>query len=370
MHSNKSSQQISCLHAKFVAMYILSYISRLFLQLWNLYVQFGCSVEAVAVMAKLASIQNMNVWFHWWGVVAEWHAAALWNVCHTMEWFMLKLHSLHNGKWVWSAFLPNLPSFVHYFFFFCYVGLLSTATEASKMTATIMKDNYEKLNSSCMRLWKALCSDLCFIVLCNQKCCFLLDLLLYSPPPPTPSSPRRWSITISSCLSMKNENGLSQFWFIWRHDFFFSRIKTKKAEKLNAHCKYGFTNAISHMEMHTIATAARQIWIRSLTLLTSLHDHHDGSLGGAITSGLYTSFRVDSTVRKELVNEWNESLWYELQPQAVRTITGKNKLWEKNHNTCCLDVLGEWASVHMSPHITNGTFTLCSQPSLIERTEC
>ena len=49
--------------------------------------------------------------------------------------------------------IPAKSSFVcSLFFCCCYVGLLSTATEASKMTATIMKDNYEKLNSSCMRM--------------------------------------------------------------------------------------------------------------------------------------------------------------------------------------------------------------------------
>ena len=54
---------------------------------------------------------------------------------------------LRTRKWAWSAFLPFKKK-THK----NYVGLLSTATEVSKMLATVMEDGYKKLNSSCMRL--------------------------------------------------------------------------------------------------------------------------------------------------------------------------------------------------------------------------
>ena len=41
------------------------------------YMRYGCGVEATAVIAKIANIENMSVWFHSCSAVEEQHAAAL-----------------------------------------------------------------------------------------------------------------------------------------------------------------------------------------------------------------------------------------------------------------------------------------------------
>ena len=138
----------------------------------NPYIQYRCDVEAAAGTSKIANIEDTNVWFHSYGAVVEQDATAL-QIFSTLELFMLLPHCLNDGKLAWSAFPPFC------LFLLLHWTLLSTAAKVSKMPATVMKDNYIKLNSSCMRLWLAPCSDLCFMVLCNQKCCFLLDLLLH-----------------------------------------------------------------------------------------------------------------------------------------------------------------------------------------------
>ena len=40
--------------------------------------QYGCGAEAAAVTAKIANLENMNVWFHWCGAVVERLVAVLW----------------------------------------------------------------------------------------------------------------------------------------------------------------------------------------------------------------------------------------------------------------------------------------------------
>ena len=64
------------------------------------------------------------------------------------------------------------------------------------------------------------------------------------------------------------ENGLSQFQFIWRHDFSSQESKQKKkAEKLKTSCKCEFTLVIYHMRICTLfvtAAASLQIWIHRL----------------------------------------------------------------------------------------------------------
>ena len=63
-------------------------------------------------------------------------------VSRTMEPVVLLPQGLRSGKWAWSEF-PTI-----FFSSSGYVELLTTATEVSQMPATVMKDNYEKLNSS------------------------------------------------------------------------------------------------------------------------------------------------------------------------------------------------------------------------------
>ena len=84
----------------------------------------------------------MNVRFHSCGAAAEQQAAAL-------------LHEAIRA----AAARPPMPKVgvvcIATFFFFLPPNVDSSTakpTEISKMPATVMKDNYEKLNSSCINL--------------------------------------------------------------------------------------------------------------------------------------------------------------------------------------------------------------------------
>ena len=138
--------------------------------------RYRCGAEAAATMARIVNVEDMNVWFHSCSEVAEQLAAALRDFFFP---YQGATHATATGPLQWKIGMVCIPASV-----FC-VWLrwtLNNSHQSFQEPATVMKDDYEKLNSSCIRLPKAQCSDLCFMVLCNQKFCFLSDLLLYPPP--------------------------------------------------------------------------------------------------------------------------------------------------------------------------------------------
>ena len=149
------------------------------------------------------------------------------------------IHAATTGPLKWKVGVVCIPA--NFCCSCCYLGLLSTATEFSKMPATVMRNNYEKLVSSCVRLWKAPCSDLCCMVLCNQKHCSFLSSSL-SPPGGTYQSAvaRVWKWPEPVFIHLTP----------W---LFFSRNKTKMAEKNeNAPQVWIHTCHLSHAELHII----------------------------------------------------------------------------------------------------------------------
>ena len=99
--------------------------------------QYKHGAEAAAATAKIANIENINVRFCSRRAVAEWHDTVLQN--------SFPLHGVIRA----AAARPSqckvgvfcIPAI--YFFVLGYIGLLSTATKVSKMSATVMKDNYK-----------------------------------------------------------------------------------------------------------------------------------------------------------------------------------------------------------------------------------
>lgn len=109
----------------------------------NPYMQCRCGAEAAAVMAKIRNVENMDVRFFSCGAVTERHAEVLWNF------FLLHGASRATATWLsqWKVGMVCIPTKK------IYIGLVSTATEDSKVPATIMRDNYKRVNSSCNVVW-------------------------------------------------------------------------------------------------------------------------------------------------------------------------------------------------------------------------
>ena len=110
--------------------------------------QYECGAQPPAVTVRIGNRKcECLIPFMWCDRGTARGSIAEWFFC-SMEWFVPLPRGLCSGKWPWSAFAP----------FFYYVGLIWTANKVSKMLATMMRDDYEKLNSSCnycTRLWLA-----------------------------------------------------------------------------------------------------------------------------------------------------------------------------------------------------------------------
>ena len=144
--------------------------------------------------AKIANIENRNLRFHSRGAVAERHAAAFrifFPAPSSESCSCCKASAAESGRGLHSR------KYFCFFFFFGYVGLLSTATEVSKMSTTVMKDNLKfqkKLN-----LYEAVIGTV-FRPLFHGN---VLPDALHSFGSSTLFFPRRRRIAISGCSCLK-----------------------------------------------------------------------------------------------------------------------------------------------------------------------
>ena len=242
---------------------------------------YGCGAEAV--MAKIANIENMNVWFHSCGEVLQWHTAALQNLFRAMEWFEPLPYGLQSGKWAWSAF----PSF-----FVLFVTLDSNQQLPKFQRAGSCDEG--QLQKTELKLYETVVSTM-FRLLFNaivqpKVLLFWLPFSIFFP--------CRGSIAISSAHVWKWPKPVSIHMAPW---LFFSRIKTKKKRQKNwkraasmdsrssfitcgsarclslplPHCRYGFTglgNAnFSHRPSCAEIWVITDPWCRDCVLHTFVH---------------------------------------------------------------------------------------------------
>ena len=136
----------------------------------NPYIRYGCGAQAAAV--KITNSENMHVIpFMRCGSRRAYGSTAGFFLHHGV------MHAAAIGPPQWRIGMVCTPADFCRCCWFCWTG--ANNYRSFQEPATMGKDSYEKLNSSCRRLCRHLCSDLGFRVLCNQKRCFLLDLLLY-----------------------------------------------------------------------------------------------------------------------------------------------------------------------------------------------